>query len=317
VAEAITLYLGLKPGEKADFEVVGLAAAAFAEAVKEIAYILEPATEVRLEFESGLEGSLELKAILRKLGSREARGVLIGIVATVGIVLANDIETYGVGKFLDHYLMLEQRQQLSDEDIERIVRAVRGVNDGQIAKAPVREMYRQLDRDKNIESVGSIAKPDAKPINPIPRSEFSTRAGLAPVVETTPRSRRSVRTDLLTVISAVFLNTDRVWRFRSAFGEDSYHVADLKFLSDVLSGKFKLKEGVQITAQVESIEEFEGGVWVPKRHTILKVIRRHRQHKADLFSTSQKKSTPKKKKPAGPKRRAPTNPLGKTKNKAS
>jgi hypothetical protein len=82
VAEAITLYLGLKPGEKADFEVVGLAAAAFAEAVKEIAYILEPATEVRLEFESGLEGSLELKAILRKLGSREARGVLIGIVAT-------------------------------------------------------------------------------------------------------------------------------------------------------------------------------------------------------------------------------------------
>jgi hypothetical protein len=65
VAESITLYLGLKPGEKADFEVVGLAAAAFAEAVKEIAYILEPGTEVRLEFESGLEGSLKLKALLK------------------------------------------------------------------------------------------------------------------------------------------------------------------------------------------------------------------------------------------------------------
>jgi hypothetical protein len=35
--ETISLYLELKPGEKPDFEVVGLAAAAFAEAVKESA----------------------------------------------------------------------------------------------------------------------------------------------------------------------------------------------------------------------------------------------------------------------------------------
>jgi len=40
--ESITLYLGLEEGEKADFEVVGLSAAAFAEVVKEVAYILDP-----------------------------------------------------------------------------------------------------------------------------------------------------------------------------------------------------------------------------------------------------------------------------------
>jgi len=56
--ETITLYLGLKPGERADFEVVGRAAASFAEAVREISYILEPDHEVRLEFDSGTEGSL-------------------------------------------------------------------------------------------------------------------------------------------------------------------------------------------------------------------------------------------------------------------
>ena len=147
VPESITLYLDLKPGEKADFEIVGLAAAAFAEAVKEIAFILEPDTQVRLEFESGLEGSLKLKAVLKTLQSRDGRqGLLIGIISAVGLVLINDIRTYGVGKLLDRYLMPEQRQQLSDEDIERIARAVKGVNEGKIAKAPVQEMYRQLAR---------------------------------------------------------------------------------------------------------------------------------------------------------------------------
>jgi hypothetical protein len=54
--ETITLYLGLKPDERADFEVVGRAAASFAEAVREISYILEPDLEVRLEFDSGTRG---------------------------------------------------------------------------------------------------------------------------------------------------------------------------------------------------------------------------------------------------------------------
>jgi hypothetical protein len=35
--ETISLYIGLEPGAKADFEVVGRAAAAFADVVKEIA----------------------------------------------------------------------------------------------------------------------------------------------------------------------------------------------------------------------------------------------------------------------------------------
>jgi hypothetical protein len=58
--------------KRADFEVVGLSAAAFAEAVKEIAFILEPGLEVRLEFDSGTEGSLKLKAII-KFRSRRRR----------------------------------------------------------------------------------------------------------------------------------------------------------------------------------------------------------------------------------------------------
>ena len=316
MAEEITLYLGLRPGEKADFEVVGLAAAAFAEAVKEISYILEPGTEIRLEFDSGVEGSLKLKAILKALGSSERRrGALIGVISTVGLVLVNDVRMYGVGKLLDSYLMPEQRVHLSDDDIERIAKAVKDVNDGKIAKAPVQQMYRQLERDRSIETVGSIAKPDAKPIDPIPRSQFQVRAGLVPNVDDTPRSRTSKTTDLLTVISPVLLNADRTWRFGSAYGENSYHVADLAFLSDVLNGRFHLKEGVQIVAEVETLEVLEGGVWIPKRRTVLKVVRRHKKQKQiDLFS-QQKKTPSKKRDPATPKPSAATKRPKKKKGK--
>jgi hypothetical protein len=309
VAESITLYLGLKKGEKADFEIVGLAAAAFAEVVKEIAFILEPALQVKLEFESGLEGSLKLEAVLKSLNSADGRrGMLVGIVSAVGLMLVTDLRQYGVGKLLDKYLMPEQRLSLSDEDIERIAKAVKGVHDGRVAKAPVKEMYRQLDRDAAIESVGSIAKRDAKPIDPIPRSEFPVRAGIEPRVDDTPKSRRSVTTENLVLITAVFLHADRVWRFQSHFGEHSYHVLDLKFLDDALNGKFPMKEGVEITAEVETLEENEGGVWIPKRRSILKVLRRNKSHKQpDLFTLPKKpKAGGGKKKPGTPKKRSAT-----------
>jgi hypothetical protein len=310
VAEELTLYIGLKKGELADFEIVGLAAAAFAEAVKDIAYVLEPGIEVRLEFESGETGSLKLKALLKSLSTKDGqRGALVAVLSTVGLVLTNDVRTYGVGKLLDRYLLPEQRQQLSDEDIERIAKAVKAVSDGKLAKAPVQEMYKQLDRDEAVESVGSITNKDDKPIDPVPREKFPARAGLASNTdELDAKNRRRVSTELLTLISPVFLNADRVWRFSSAFGEHSYHIADLKFLSDALCGTFKMKEGVQITAQIEALEELEGGVWRPKRRTILKVLRKHRMLKnkgqRDLFADAKKAKNYKHEKAQRPKTRA-------------
>jgi hypothetical protein len=180
VEETVTLYLGLKKGEKADFEVVGLAAAAFAEAVKEIAFILEPGLDVRLEFDSGTEGSLRLKAVLKSLKTKDSRrAALISIVGTIGLTLITDARGYGFGKLLDHFLAAEQRNELSEEDVGRIAKAVVDINKGKIAKAPVRQLYKQLERDKNIESVGAVTKPDDKPSQPVPRSSFAEKAGIA------------------------------------------------------------------------------------------------------------------------------------------
>jgi hypothetical protein len=136
VEETVTLYLGLKEGRRADFEIVGLSAAAFAEAVKEIAYILEPGLEIRLEFDSGTEGSLKLKAVIKSLKTPEGRRTaLVSIVATIGLMLVNDARGYGFGKLLDRFLAPEQRNELSEDDVKRIALAVIDINKGKIAKS--------------------------------------------------------------------------------------------------------------------------------------------------------------------------------------
>jgi hypothetical protein len=299
--ESVTLYLGLKKGEKADFEIVGYAAAAFGEAVKEIAYILDPSLEIKLEFESGTEGSLKLKAVLKSLKTPKGqRAALLAVVGTVVTVLAADLRTYGVSKLLDKMLTPEQRQPLTEEDVQRIARAVKGIDEGKIAKEPMQEMYKQLTRDETIESVGAITKPDDKPTSPIPRSEFPVRAGIVKTVETSPKTRIRPSTERLTLISPVLLLAQRAWKFRSPDGhEHSYIMADEKFLAQIFLGRKRLsmKEGIQITADVETVEELTDGVWAPTKRFITKVKRIHKKisKQADLFAPPKKKRSSKKK----------------------
>ncbi len=200
--ETISLYLELKPGQKPDFEVVGLAAAAFAEAVKEIAYILDPGLEVRLEFESGTESSLSLNAVLKTLKSREGqRGTVIGIIIGTSMAFVGDARQWGSTKLLDHYFSKEQRLQLDDEDLKRIATTCKNIADGKIASEPIKGVYKQLDRDDVIKSVGTITKPHTRPPAPVPRSDFQIRAGIVQPVETSPKTRKVPSIERLTLVS--------------------------------------------------------------------------------------------------------------------
>ncbi|MGJ4905330.1 hypothetical protein ACQR0V_27440 [Bradyrhizobium sp. HKCCYLS2058] len=299
--ETISLYLDLKPGQKPDLEVVGLAAAAFSEAIKEIAYVLDPGLEVRLEFDSGTEGSLSLNAVLKVLKSRDGqRGTLLGIVIGISMAFVGDVRQWGSTRLLDYYFPKEEHTQLDASDIARIASACQKVSEGKIASDPIRRVYKELDRDDVITSVGTITKPKTKPPAPVPHSEFQIRAGVIERVETSPRTRKAYSTERLTLVSPVLLSkVHRVWRFMSPFGEFGYLMEDEKFVSDLLTGKRRLtmKEGIQITAKIETDEIFEADVWVPKQRHITKIIKVHKKtDDADLFSQPVKRNAGKKKK---------------------
>jgi len=263
---------------------------------------VNPSLDIRIEFESGTEGSLKLKALVKsQLTKARARAAILTVIGTVGVTLAADLRTYGVSKLLDRLFSIEQRQQLSDDDIERIAKAVTAVERGKIAKEPVQEMFKQLSRDEIIESVGAVAKDDDKPEAPIPRSEFPVRAGIVKDVETSPKKRIKPSTERLTLISPVLILAQRAWKFRGPDGhEHSYIMADEKFLSQIFLGRKRvpMKEGIQMTADVETQEELIDGLWTITRRFIIKVKRMHRKinRQADLFAQPKKRVSSRKKK---------------------
>jgi hypothetical protein len=87
VEAPLSLYLDLKPGLKADLEVTARAALAFASAIREVAYVIDPALELRIELESGTDGSLCLNAILRAVRPKDlfTKRNLIAIASAVGL----------------------------------------------------------------------------------------------------------------------------------------------------------------------------------------------------------------------------------------
>ena len=175
---------------------------------------------------------------------------------------------------------------------ENFFRAVKDLMEGKIAKAPLKEMFKQLERDEKIKSVGTVIKPRTKPIRPIPRSDFPIPAGIIQQAEKSLQKRKVRSSERLVLISPVLLSADRVWRFRTLSGEASYLIKDVPFLESLLSGRrnLRMKEGIELTATVETHEIYEGGIWVPKERDIVKVTRIHRkrERQGDLFAQPKK-----------------------------
>jgi len=99
VEEPISLYLELEPGTVADLEVVAQASLAFAAAIREIAFVLDPSIEVSLKLASGTEGSLSLNTIVRTVKERLTdRRVLSAIGFTALAWFGTDVRQYIVGQ---------------------------------------------------------------------------------------------------------------------------------------------------------------------------------------------------------------------------
>jgi hypothetical protein len=256
--EPISLYLDLPSGEKPDLEIVALASIALVSAVKEAAYILDPGMEVTLDFASGTEGSLSLNTIIKNIKKSAADPATLKAIGLIVLTwFANDIRTYGVAKFLDHYLPNEQRQTISDADLARITDALQKAMDGKIARAPVQQVYRELERDTTIKGVGASLIPGQRPPNIVPRDQFMERSGVAQTIEK-PQSKKRTKTtrERLTLISPVLLPKDRRWKFYlPQIGEFGAKIKDDKFLASLLSGKRRIpmRAGIQIEAELAHI----------------------------------------------------------------
>lgn len=287
----ISLYIDLEEGQIADLEVVAKAAIAWSQGIKEIAYVIDPSIEVKIELASGTIGSLSLNSVITAIKTTAGKHPkLTTILTTACVWFALETASYTYHSILDyifsedspaeiHSLSIEEKQELAREVEARVIE--------RLASKQRKAVFQELERDPSIKGVGVTDRPGKKPSLIVPRSQFAERAGqdVKVIEEDVKRRTRPVR-KTATLVSPVLKDAERTWRFQD--GDEPEFGAVMKdhtFLEGlkVRDIEFPLGLGVEMVFDMEIKEELEGGIWVEKSRTIIEVISPKRR-KLDLFS---------------------------------
>jgi hypothetical protein len=200
------------------------------------------------------------------------------MMTVAGLVIgyfADDIRSFGTEKVIERLLGIEAAASLSDDDLKNVADAVVRAMEAHVAAPEVRQVFREVARDEMIEGVGVTLRPRARPASIVPREQFEERGAEAPLPNP-GRDERTVITEVrVTLISPVLLPGKRRWRFRWGAGEFGAPVKDEEFLVRALTGlePIPMRAGITMDVELETREEHEGGVWVPKERTVLRVLR--------------------------------------------
>lgn len=270
--ETINLYIDLEEGKLADLEVVARASIAFAEAVKEIAYIVDPSLSIRLEIESGTEGSLSINSVIKTIKDAVVDKVTAKVI--IGLILGWFAkETASAVWTMIVEDAIKSESQLSDQDAEKVAKKVQELLDARVGERKAAEVVRQLEKDKAVKGVGVGVIKGARPRVVVPRDNFSDFYKEKQIEEVVKERTRSERL-ALTIISPVLQENHNKWRFLSRHGMISADIADEAFVQALVRGTISvpMKGGIMIIADVDNKEKFIDGVWVVQSRSITKVI---------------------------------------------
>jgi hypothetical protein len=295
VAGPISIYLDLNPGDKPDLEATARAMLAFTAAVNELAYIIDPTLEVRIELESSTPGSLSLNSIIRGLKTigkhlaPESPVTIPAVIATILVWFATDLRTTVVVEAVQHVLGETSSHGFSDAERTQIEEIVKKAISERIADQHVQGVYRALESDPAIRGVGSTVHTGERPADIVPREEFPARSGLGPTLEKAVDKRVKRERVTLTLVSPVLVpSLTRRWRFASSVGPISATMKDVRFLSRVLSGqeRISMRANIQMDVLLETSEERQDEVWAVTDRAILQVTGvRSTPLQHDLFAT--------------------------------
>jgi len=271
--QEVSLYLDLHKDRKVDLVAAARAALAFDAALKEIAFAIDPFATIKVELESGTEGSLSLNSVITavRLDPVKLKAIAFGIATFFALETA----TYTYSRILDSLLDEPDIQRtLSRQEIEEIAREVVRTIESKAAEREVGKIYQELQRDDAVKGVGISTNHNRKPREIIPRAEFQKRGRIVQESEKTGvRTESSVQT--LTLISPVLVQAStRKWKFRSGKFEFGAPIKDQAFLDRVLSGRepVPMADGITMKVVMSVTEERQDGVWKIKERVIDEVL---------------------------------------------
>lgn len=290
--QPVTLYVGVEEGSKPDLGAVARAAIAFEAAAREILFVLDPSIQVRIELDSGTEGSLKLNSTLKAVVSKVTDRKVLGAAAfTLLCWFSGDVRSYLTEKALDK-IIGEEEPDLSAIEVKALAEEVVRLLRGDVGKEQAQTVYRELERDPKVISVGVTTVPDGSPRSPVPRASFPDFLREDPQADMLPHTRDREEEVTVNLVSPVLLPGTRRWKFSFHEGEFGAPILDEAFLRAVLSGLYPIQMVAGITMRVilRTREEMVDGVWTIHDRSIVKVLGHQRAPRQTSFDLSPSES---------------------------
>jgi hypothetical protein len=275
----ISLYLDLAVGKKADLEIVSHAALAFAGAIREAAYIIDPSLKLRIELISGTESSLSLNSLIKSVNPKDiiSKRNLLTLASVALIWFRHETLVWSYQEFLNLLKSDPGATHLSVDDTEAIAQRAADIIEKGLAAKQVESVYRALETDPAIQGVGATSKPGERPTSIVPRTEFRARSGESTTLQLEVTKRVKTETETLTLVRPVLLPSQyqRRWGFRGKEGEFGATVRDTSFIDNLVEGRtaVPLVSGIRLIVELQTTEELKDHVWQTVDRTITKVMK--------------------------------------------
>ncbi|MGQ0559223.1 MAG: hypothetical protein ACT4OE_06515, partial [Sphingosinicella sp.] len=215
----LSLYFDLKPGKKADLEIISAAAIAWVEALRATAQAIDPESDIKVELVDADESSLIFNTVVEwlerhvepKLKRIERGGKRLPRTKKLAFALMLFVIVTGYPTY-DFYFGDEP---FTDEDRQMLKEIYDQVVNEPAVETAKKKFYRTLEREPAITGVGIKEKPeDRKPIILVPSDRFAEAGGLwTPDVEEDDLEVSRPVLDVVLVKPAL-VNRQRSWTFK-------------------------------------------------------------------------------------------------------
>lgn len=265
--DTLSLYFGVRPGERADLEVVAAAAIAWSEGLRAAARAVDPDIELRVELVDADQGSHIVNTILTwverhiephleriERGAARAprtRKLLVALAAFAAFTAPSTYDLY----FGDPDFTENDREMLREL-------SAKVANDAAVIEAR-KKMFRAAEREPKITGLGIKDTPDSEPIIVVPANQFAEGGGLWSDQERMIDSRTLNPVLDVVLVRPALVHTPRNWTFRiDGLPEFEATMKDRKVLDAMSSGiPLRMREGIPMKIRMEVKEVMVDGEW--------------------------------------------------------
>lgn len=265
--EPLGLYFRLKPGEKADLEIISSAAIAWVETLRATARAIDPNADIRVELIDADESSLIYNTLIewfenhieKRLERLERGGKRLPRTRRLALALAIFVVTTGIPTSLDYF----GPPDFTDEDRETMKRIEAKVTADVAVQTAKRKFYRTLEREPRVLGVGVRDSPDSDPMFVVPSAVFSEAGGLWAPEDEGVLEQISQPVIEVTLVKPALVHTPRSWTFKpDGLPEFDAVMRDAKVLRAIEEKRFPVDgEGIRMTVRLEVKEVFVDGQW--------------------------------------------------------